>query len=82
MHTYTKMYTITALLLLYTTFLIAYLNPTKSTLVTINMFGEADIEIFMLTFLIPLSIFFLLLELRWMLKPAGKASASQSAQSQ
>jgi hypothetical protein len=88
MYCYAKLYLIFATLLVYSTFLLAYFSPTKKATILINYYGESNIEIVFLTIVVPFCIYFLLLELKWMLsrsevKPADhldKASSDQPAQ--
>jgi len=82
------MYAVALVVMVYITFLVAYLSPGKGVLVMVNVFGEADFELVFLTFMVPFTAYFILLELKWMLSRSestdhsDEASSSQSAQSQ
>lgn len=90
MHYYAKVFSTFCVLLVYTTFLLAYISPAKEVCILVDFYGESSFELVFLTFVVPFCIYFLLMEMKWMLsrtesKPAdrpGMASSSQSVQSQ
>jgi hypothetical protein len=76
-------------ILIYTTFLLAYLSPSKSVTINVNYYGEANFELLFVTFVVPLCLYFLVRELRSMFRNEPKSvpverpgtiSSSQSAQ--
>lgn len=51
-------------IVLYITFVLAYINPLKIVKVSINSVGEAHIELIALTFVLPLIIYFTYIDIR------------------